>query len=340
MQQDFNSYAQRIIYGHKLAFSDFVPISSKKSSESGQREFHSLLKNIIDTLYDDPATLKMPITDDLVKLDYSSTPNEITKIRLSLTKVMYEFYSFMYETGKYGVIDGKQMTVQLSVYKTAKISVKPIYLEFLSRFDVVGTKTKETLTLPCDNSELFHAWQLLSEVSSNLFRFACGMYNDDLSYLLRRAELQLGLNDGFLSECEEKLLKNGFTKRSRTNLGKTEMMFEFRYIKQSSGIIINNGSRSPFVNALSNSHQGYKAMLENFDDFDDDIRAYLVKIDRGCKVGCTECGKPEKAGWTIKVNFDNEDLSICPKWPNNKLDIRDIDFLIKFFTLQDEYASK
>ena len=339
MLKNFDSLAQKIIYGHKVFFSDFVPVLSEKVSNTDQEEFHSLLKKMIDIIYDNPSVLNIPITNDY---DYTmgvKIPDDIAKNKLLITKILYEFFSFMYETGIHGIIENQKMTMSISKYKIAKISVKPLYLEFLRSVGIDAVKTKDDIVFSFHNVGLFGSWKLLSEVSSNKFYFACGIFNNDLTYLLNRIEVLSGLRDGYLKECEEKLLCSGFHKKVRVNLGNTELVFAFNYVRQSSGFRIDYTTRWHEIFFTSVSHQGFKAMLEDFNSFDDEIKAHLIKIERGCK-NCRECAKPGKNIWAININYKNENLSVCPKWPDNNIDINSIDFYIRFFIEQDKYASK
>ena len=353
MKPQFKYMAQRILHGYKSFYSDFAPIKSNNTTEDGQRELHTFLRNIIDIVYDNPSVLKMPLVADSEDFYTNLT---LRKDHHKITKLLYDFYSFMYEAGISGSIaDDKQFVLSLQTLKSNKIVFKPPYLDLLSQAGITGIKTKEEVMFTHKNPAIFHAWKLLSNVDvsvdweayygdffpAKLFNFALCVFDGKADFLFPKIEKVMTWENGFLNKCEEKIFAAGFKKgKVSGGIGKTGMGFGIVYWKENCGFGMSSSSGGE-INYGSSTNRGFKAMLKDFVNLDTDIQAYCVKIAKKC-LGAGDCGVCNKKGTyhsMITVSFDGEDMILCSDWPSNAIVMENIDFHIKFLSLQNKYAT-
>ena len=353
MKQSFDNLAQRMLYGYKSFYSDFSPAKSDTATEECQRELHTFLRYVIDIVCENPTVLKLPIVADTEDFYTDLT---IRKEYQKIAKMLHDFYAFMHEAGICGIInDDGQFILHLQAFKEKKIVVRPPYFDLLSQAGMNCTKTKDEIVFTYKDPTIFHAWKFLSEVDVTLdweaiygdffpakkFVFALCALDGKADFLFPKIEKMMAWENGFLDKCDEKVLTAGYYKsKVRAGIRNTEMDFRITYAKEVCVFSIIYSTNGGMIFG-SFTHQGFKAMLKDFDNLDEDIQAHIVKIARKCK-GAGDCGVCNKKGnfhSMIDVNFNGDALTLCSDWPSGEMNMENIDFHIKFFDLQDKYAT-
>ena len=284
------------------------------------------------------------------------TDLSLRKEHHKITKILHDFYAFMYEAGVSGSVgDGGQFLIPLQALKTKKIVFKPPYLDLLLQAGMTSARTKNEIMFSHKNPDIFHAWKLLSNVDvtvdweayygdflpTKMLNFALCVFDGKAGFLFPKIEKLMAWENGFLNICEKKLIATGFGKgKMGGGIGKTGMGFGIMYWKENCGFTMGSSSGGKVFYG-SKSNRGFKAMLKDFVNLDTDIQAYCVKIAKKC-LGAGDCGVCNKKGTyhsMITVSFDGEDMVLCSDWPSNSIDMENIDFHIKFLNLQDKYAT-
>ena len=97
------------------------------------------------------------------------------------------------------------------------------------------------------------------------------------------------------------------------------------------------------LNINSKTSIGYKAVMEDFNNQDDDVQAYIIENSAKC-TGCKQCTKGKEVPiYAQKLNYQGKVYIKCPLYPSNcwtSVDKTRIERLIKIVDLQKQYSQK
>ncbi len=297
-RKEFDSIAQRVLYGFLLVYSDFAPIDS------------------------DMAT------------GY---------------KTLYEFYRFLYIAALHDEMNGGSLCVSNETLKANKTGYKPIYNKLLNEVGVEIVKESSGVTIHMD-SKIAAALKLLAVkvptgvnpwTRYELADFARCSFTGDKEYLFMRMDHINGLN-GLLMDLRSKCLEKGYTEEWNLHFTSTDLGVAV-YFKNAVGgfqIVYNSRKYWQFSFGTMNGI-GEKAMLEDFDHLDDDIKRHFLSICRPCS-GCRVCTKNGKNKiFTIHARYDGKEYNLCPSFPAHSWETLDngmMDVLFKYHDLQVKYG--
>ena len=93
-RKEFDSIAQRVLYGFNFVYSDFTAVDSDIATAQEQEKLHELMGRIIDKLYENPNLIGLPDNPDEAYEWYmvSNQKPALSAIFLSIYKTLYEFY--------------------------------------------------------------------------------------------------------------------------------------------------------------------------------------------------------------------------------------------------------
>ena len=353
LKTGFDSVSQRFIHTLVFNFSEFKFVESATVPETAQRAFYDLLVKIILTLYNDPAILKLPLDQDDVLDTCSVYKPELKKTIVKIRNEVAMFYAFLLHTGYNGEINETSLTVDTE--RLPSIKVKGPYLSadlkakkpFYTLLNAVGFHCAETgrqITISCDNAGMLQAWKLLSQRclhrQSPEYHFAFALFDDNMSWWLRRVENAAGLPPSFFDFYEKSYLKKGYVKsidlsggRIRYELKGKISGFKFQYEPM---------TRSDAVEFSTLNGIGFKAMLADFDLLDESVKELAFKTAARCNYcgGCTKGADIDT--FTVNVSYKGEEYAICPQFPQLSWSTdfnRDVmDAIVKFNGLQEKYG--
>lgn len=351
-KKEFSSVTQRVLYGFKFVYSGFVPVISDHTNENCQRKLHELMGQMIDRLYDTPDLLNLPNhPDEAYEWDISSNQKPaLSAAYLLIYKTLYEFYKFLYISALYGEMDGGRLSIGNAVLKEHKAEYKACYSKLLGEVAIETVKDKNNTVFNM-NEDLLKALRLLAEkipVSSDpyypyaLVDFVRCSFGGDNDYLLTRFD-SVNKMDGLLLELKNQCLKRGYEQELRFMFTGTDLTCEVQFKSEVGGFQIGYNSRKyrQFYFGTLNGI-GEKAMLENFDNLDDDMKQHFINICKPCN-GCLICTKNGKnKAFTVNVNFNVKDYKLCPSFPRHSWEtynVELIDVLFKYHDLQLKYQS-
>ncbi|MCL1855909.1 MAG: hypothetical protein FWF86_09265 [Clostridia bacterium] len=357
--KSFDTIAQRILYGLNFMYSEFVLVASEAVSEQAQRKLHGLMTRMIDKLYENPALLNLTDHKDEAyqAWEINNMKPELDKVYQSIFKALYEFYKFLYISALHGEISGHHLSIGCAALKEHKAGYKPQYNTLLKEIGIEVTKDKTDVFITADN-ELLQSLKLLAEntpvnvnpcTSYALINFACcsfaGDYSfpfaGDFNFLLARVDHVAGLNS-LLFEIQNRCLENGYEKIMYCSFGASGFDFSIRFQNKVGGFLIGYNPRKyqPFYFGTINGI-GEKAMLEDFDNLDEDLQAHFINICRTCSgcLGCTKGGKNKI--FATNVTYEGKEYNLCPSFPCHSWDTIDrglMDVLFKYHAAQEKYG--
>lgn len=361
----FDSISQRVIYGLLFSFSDFKGVDLEGIDENLQLQWHDILSNIVNKIYKNPELLGLTTDkDDYFRLHQcNNTRPQLIKTYKKIIKDITNFYNFLYFAGIYGEIQGGKLIIDNQIYKDYKISFKPQYKELLLSQNIICEKTKDCITFNSTKTEdVIKAWQLLAKTTKekqeidetfskkkanlqiSVFKFACGVYSNDLSYLVNRVEKLYNLEPSFFHKYEELLLAKGYSKKISVEFNHNSFIIMYHLIGGVSGFSISYHFHKvdQFYFSVLNGI-GAKAMLMDFDSLSKKVKRYLIKSCRPCN-SCKLCTKGGKvSAYTVDVEYKGEKLSICPSFPNIEwleVDEEFMDALMEYIELQEVYGNR
>lgn len=346
----FDSIAQRILYGLVFSYSDDSFIEN-----ASEVEWYNIMKHMLFRVYEDPSLLGLPVDlDDSFRLHQCNNEKpELIKIYKKSMKVITNFYKFLYYTGLYGVIENDVLTIDRSVFNEYKVVIKDSFLELLGAEGIVYNKSKESISF---ESVSVIAWKLLSETVTSfddnmtrafdvkLFKFACCVFSNDLSYWIRKVEKLNDLESGFFKKYEKILLDKGYEKQMDIEFNHNSLIISHQYVSKVSGFSVSYHFHrvEQFYFSVLNSI-GAKAILEDFHKMKDNIKVYLMMSCRRCN-GCNRCTKGGKyKRMAVDVVFNDEQISLCPDFPNKEwLSVNDVQMstIIDYIELQNIYGTQ
>jgi hypothetical protein len=349
----FNTISQRILYGLNFMYSEFVPVESEKADEQGQQKLHRLMGQMIDKLYETPELLNLPGNADEAYEWYAlnNTNPELDKVYKSIFKCLFDFYQFLYISFLRGEASDKRLAVSSTVLKEHKASCKPLYKALLKEIGI-GLEKGGTEILFIAENDIIQSLRLLAEkvpVNINpwtpyaLIHFACCSFTGDFNFLLTRVDNAAGLN-GLLLEIRNICLKSGYEKNIKCSFGASGFDFSITFHHTVGGFVFGYNPRKyrKFFFGSMNSI-GVKAMLEDFENLDEDLRKHLISVCKTCNgcLGCTKGGRNEI--FAVKVKHGGKEYTLCPdnyarhNWETINGDLAAA--LFKYHAAQEIYGS-
>lgn len=362
--QTFQTISQRVLFALKLAFSDFSPVKSETVSEDAQKELHTLMHDIQEKLYDAPQLLSLTMDADDSYPWYlcNNQRPELNAVYTTVFKTLYQFYLFLLAVSKNGTLSNCGISIKKQQLKNEKSGYKTMYGPILHAVGIDVLVTKDSVTLSHPNGQtLFAAMKLLgsncsrtffdipegwrdsASLQRNLFFFAACCYSCNVEYLLHHIDELYGM-DGLLLRLKEDCMKSGYTYNVRTGLSQTDITISIEMKNGVGGfLIVYNPRKTQKVGFGTLNGIGEKAILDNFNNLDNEMKAYFISICRPCHdcFGCTKGGKNKP--FTVNVHYNDQDYRLCPMFPNHSWEMIDdalIHRLMKYHELQNIYAKQ
>ncbi len=349
-RKEYDSIAQRVLYGFNFVYSDFESIDSDIVTEQEQGELHELMGRIIDKMYEKPNLIGLPDNPDEAYEWYmvSNQKPALSAIFLSIYKTLYEFYKFLYITALHGEINGESLSISNEVLKANKAGYKPIYNTLLNEVSIEAVKDKNEVSIHADKKILAALKLLAVRVPTNINKwtpyeladFVRCSFTGNNDYLLARIDNVNRLN-GLLMELKNKCLEKGYIQEINIHFTATDLSFTIYFKNEVGGFQIGYSSRKYWLFSFGTMNGiGEKAMLEDFDNLDDDMKQHFISICRPCS-GCLVCTKSGKNKiFTVHVNHAGKDYKLCPSFPCHGWETLDsglMDILFKYHDLQIRY---
>jgi hypothetical protein len=348
----FHTISQRIIYGLNFMYSEFVPIESENVDEHSQKKLHRLMKQMIDKLYETPKFLNLADNEDEAYEWYAinNTNPELDKVYKSIFKCLFDFYKFLYISFLLGEANNNYLSISNTVLKENKTSYKPEYKTFLKEIGINIEKGRSEIIVTAEN-DIIKSLRLLAEripVNINpwtpyaIINFACCSFTGDFNFLLTRVDNVAGLN-GLLLEIQDKCLENGYEQDIKCSFGASGFDFSITFRNRVGGFVIGYNPRKYwqfFFGSLNSI--GVKAMLEDFENLDNDLQKHFVGLCKTCNgcLGCTKSGRNKI--FAVKVKYDGREYNLCPdnysrhNWETLNRDLSSV--LFKYHEAQEIYG--
>jgi hypothetical protein len=351
--KNFDTIAQRIIYGLNFMYSEFVPVESATVSEQAQQKLHALMAQMIDTLYETPKLLNLADnTDEAYEWYVTNNSNpELDGIYKSIFKCLVDFYKFLYISFLHGEANNGSLSINNKVLSGGKANYKSHYKTLLNEIRIDVDKGKTEIIFNAEN-DIIQSMKLLAEntpvnvnpwTSYALINFACCSFTGNFDFLLSRVDTVTGLN-GLLSEIQNKCLVNNYTKGIKCTFGASGFDFTITFRNKVGGFVIGYNPRKywQFYFGSLNSI-GVKAMLEDFENLDPDLRKHFINTCKPCHgcLGCTKGGKNKI--FATKVIYDSKEYNLCNDnyarhdWETIDHDLAAV--LFTYHTAQEIYGS-
>ncbi len=359
-KKTFENVSQRVLFAYKFAYSDFAPITSELASEESQKTLHTLMGDIQNMIYHDPMLLGLPTDQDRAypwHLSNNQVP-ELNKIYMSVFKTLYDFYRFLFIVSINGELSENSICITKEQLKSEKVTYKPVYQKTLSTIGIEVSADQEKITFYYkDKQNLFGALKLLgsknqrvfdkyktnlnSNIYHNLFSFAACCFDGNLDYLLKRMDEMVHLN-GLLLELKNDCVHKRYTFDNRVQLSPTGFDMNIVMNNRVGGFsILYNPRKEQKVGFGTINGIGEKAMLDDFEHLDDDMKEHFINICKPCN-GCLTCTKGGKNKiFTVSIIYNGNHHSLCPMFPNHWWETPDqslVDRLMKYHDLQERYA--
>jgi len=346
----FETVAKRALYGMKLIYSDFQPIEADNSSEQDQKKLHETMGLLVEKLNENPSLLSLPDDKDEAYQvwEVNNLKPELDKVYQTIFKSLFEFYKFLYITALHGEIEVGGLTISAANLKAHKAACKPVYKTLLNDVGIEFQKEKESVSIIADAGMLRSLKLLAEKVPVNvnkwtpfvLSNFACCSFTGNFDYLLARTDDANNL-DGLLFTLQKEAAAKGYTQSVSCSMTATSTRIAISFSNGVGGFLIHYNPRKykSFQFGTANGI-GEKAMLEDFDNLDEDLQKHFIDICRPCN-GCRSCVKGGKNKmFTTTVNYKGTSYNLCPCFPRDSWDRLDralIDLLFKYHDAQNAY---
>jgi len=349
----FDTISQRIIYGLKFMYSEFAPVESEKADEQGQKKLHWLMGQMIDKLYETPKLLNLADNADEA-YEWSAINNsnpELDKVYKSIFKCLFDFYKFLYISSLLGETNGNDFSISNTVLKEHKTSYMLQYNTLLKEIGINIEKGRTEINIVAEN-DIIQSLRLLAEripVNINpwtpyaIINFACCSFTGDFNFLLTRVDHVSALN-GLLLEIQNNCLEKGYEQNIKCSFGTSGFDFRITFRNKVGGFVIGYNPRKYwqfFFGSLNSI--GVKAMLEDFENLDNDLQKYFVSVCKTC-TGCLCCTKSGRNKiLAVKVKYDGKAYNLCPdnysrhNWETLNHELAAV--LFKYHAAQEIYGS-
>ena len=355
LRTEFENYADRILYGRTVRYSEKNSIAHGAVSQQTQEQFHDLMLQMIAEIQNSPASLNVPdIPDNPCKPGYTATHHpEHFKQRNAVTQPIDFPFDLLYAIGKYGAWSGNSILEADFSYVRKHFKhllIKDLVnslesaIAFLSAFGFnieisLGVKQPERLIVSHSvNAYLLNALKLLTETNDRNAFNAC-LFSGDCSFYVERLNTLLGLDSGYILSVLERYKERGYEIKydilgCSADKNGSGCKFGFREYEQPSF-------------SFTSSALGIKAMLADYDSLDGLTRQLLVESCNKCS-DCLFCAKGKGGIVTKKQhaqNIEHKDKSyrLCPyypnlAWRNHEITKEVIEKVFSFNITQEKYA--
>lgn len=352
-QKTFDTISRRILYGLNFMYSEFAPIESEKADARAQRKLHLLMGRVIDQVYATPQLLDLADNADEAYTwnALNNSDPALDKVGKSICRKLYDFYAFLYISFLRGEIRDKTLRVDKAALKENKIVYRPPFKALLEAVGIGVDKDGTGVTVTA-GKDLLQSFRLLAEkvpVHENpwtrytLVNFACCSFTGDFGFLTPRIDRVAGLN-GLLCEIENKCLANGYGKSVKCILSPSGIGFHITLRHTVGGFVFayHGQKYRPFSFGSLNSI-GVKAMLEDFERLDPDLRNHLMNVCQPCKrcPGCVK-GRGKHKPFAVNVSHQGREYTLCPDnfgrhhWETITPDLAAV--LFKYNAAQEKYG--
>ena len=349
--KSFDTISKRSLHGLRFVYSDFVPTELNSVSEQNQKRLHETMELLVEKLYENPALLNLPENKDEAyqTWEVNNMKPELDIVYQTIFKSLFMFYKFLYMSALHGKIDSGCLSVGNAELKAYKAAFKPLYKTLLNEIGIEISSDKSGVSI-CTNEGVLQSLKLLAEkvpVNINkwtpfvLSNFACCSFMDDFSYLIQRTDSDNNL-DGLLFTLQNEAIDKGYKQSIKCDMTATYIGFTISFKNGIGGFQIGYNPRKykPFQFGTANGI-GEKAMLEDFDNLDEDLKEHFINICRPCSScrNCVKGGKNEM--FTTRVSYNGKEYALCPCFPNHSWDTMDrrlIDLLFKYHDAQNIYG--
>ena len=347
----FETISKRALYGLRLFYSDFSPTESSSASAQEQKRLHEIMGILVDKLNDDPSLLNLPDDKDEAyqAWEVNNMKPGLDKVYQTIFKSLFEFYKFLYMAALHGKIESGCLTVGSAELKAHKAAYRPLYKTLLYEAGIEISSDKAGVSICADVGVLKSIQLLAGKVPVNvnkwtpfvLANFACCSFTGDFSYLLQRTDDANNM-DGLLFTMQKEALSKGYVLTVSCEMTATYIGITISFNNGVGGFQIGYNPRKykPFYFGTANGI-GEKAMLDDFDNLDGDLKEHLVKTCKPCN-GCLTCTKNGKNKiYTTIVTHNGTEYKLCPSFPWHRWDAYDrglIDSLYKYHGAQNVYG--
>ena len=355
----FDTIAQRILYGLRFMYSEFVPAASEIADEQAQEKLHGLMAQMIDRLYENPKLLGLAgDADEAFACELLKCNPALDKVYKSIFKAIYDFYKFLYISFFRGEANGDCLSISSAVLRECKASYKPPYKTLLKEIGIETEKGKTEIIFFAEEA-MIQSLRLLAEktpvhinnwTSCAVSNFACCSFagdhtfpfTGDFDFLLARVDLAAGLN-GLLLEIKDKCLESGYEKLIYWHFSASGIGFNIQFKNKVGGFAFgyNPYKYQQFSFGTLNSI-GVKAMLEDFENLDPDLQKYFMDVCKTCNgcLGCTKGGRNKI--FATNVKYDGKEYHLCnDNYGRHTWDTIDRDLaavLFKYHAAQEKYG--
>ena len=354
----FETISKRALYGLRLVYSDFQQTESNIVSVQNQKKLHEIMGLLIEKLHKNPVILNLPDNKDEAyqAWEVNNMKPELDKVYQTIFKNLFEFYKFLYMSALHGKIDEVPLaprigclSISSAELKANKVAFKPVYKTLLNEVGIEISSDKAVVSINADEGVLQSLKLLAEKVPVNvnkwtsfvLSNFACCSFTGDFSYLLQRTDIANNL-DGLTFVLQKEAIDKDYTQSIECKMTATSIDFTISFKNGVGGFQIGYNPRKykPFYFGTANGI-GEKAMLEDFDNLDEDLKEHFVSICRPCNgcLGCTKSGNNKT--FTTTVIHNAKEYKLCPCFPCHSWDTMDrrlIDLLFKYHDAQNIYG--
>ena len=356
IKNEFKNYAERILYGRIVRFSEKNFIDHKTVSRQAQEQLHDLMSEMILEIQKNPVALNIPdIPDNPMKPGWTATHfPEHAKQRGEVTVPIDLPFDLLYVIGKYGVwIENNDLRIEINSFKkNFKDLMKSLDLtiEFLSIFGFkieiypIGVKRLTHMIVSHSaNVYLLHALKLLAEVNNIGYDYKGGFnicsFDGDRSFYIERLNSLLGFGSGYIQSVLERYKKRGY------EINYDILGFSTNKNGSGCGISFRDYEQPSF--AFSSSALGIKAMLTDYSSLDKLVQQFLAENCRNCN-NCMFCAKGKggvvtKKQHTQNIVYNDKSYHLCPYYPNivrhnHKITKEVIEQVFSFNIVQEKFA--
>lgn len=119
--KDFPSLSHRLIYSYMIPFSEFVYYPDCGIDEQSQRQFKAFLKNMLETLYNDPSIIDLPFFEDTYS--WKEDKKVFGAKKQKLESKFGQFINLLIKIGIEGELDGQGLLLdKKAVRLTSRIA--------------------------------------------------------------------------------------------------------------------------------------------------------------------------------------------------------------------------
>jgi len=338
----FRNISQRLIYGYLCSYPEFRPISSIVSRES-QKQMYDFLWEFVSEVYLDPQKLGLPIDEDDWYGDWQLNKEkpQLIKRYKKIMKVIKDFYIFLYSLGEHGIIEENKLHIDKD-----ELKIKKKHLAFLEQFGITSKIDDENIVFSSKAySEIFPAWKLLSQISSEseldtMFSFPRCLFSSDNSYMLKTINDLCSSDRGMLPDLDSYFTQNGYEIHYKDYSGDLNTGLGIGYSKGGEGRFhaqydIRKLNQIHYYLKLSR----FRAIWDRSHELSDTARQFLFDVTKECS-GCGWCSKRKfKTMEPFKVKHKDEIFTLCPWYPRTEwryLDAEKVEGIKDLLDLQEE----